>query len=175
MKHPHLACRLGTCARAPDYALSPNLYTMCTPTRMHIRTRTLTHAHKLMDAFTLVRLFNFSPTFLASSVSTPVPLSPLVKRFRLWNLASLHLHYSRHPHHTRWHIFIYFHHYKRIDAYMNESFQSIRDWCATICVYITTTHTELHVELSVCHMCQYASQQCQVNLNSRDHTRTPTV
>ena len=62
-----LACRIGTCTRAPGCALSPNPYTMCKPTRIRIRTRMLTRAHK--PPWTL------SHTFLTSSGSTVYYLS----------------------------------------------------------------------------------------------------
>ena len=85
MNHPLPACRLGTCARAPDYALSPNLYTMCTRTRMHICTRTLTLART--SQWTLLPHFiQFNcPQFLRQCTS----ISPVLLAIPLHNTGAL--------------------------------------------------------------------------------------
>ena len=65
MNQSRLACRLGTSAPAPGWALSPKPYTMCKPTRMRfhtrIHTRTLTRVHKPTDSFTICHMSNCPP------------------------------------------------------------------------------------------------------------------
>ena len=86
MNHPLLACRLGTSTRAPCWALSPKPYTMCAPTRMRIRTRTLTLART-----SHLRLSPLDTLFNSLELSPP--------------LTSMHLHLSSTPGHT--HIYIH--------------------------------------------------------------------
>ena len=88
MKHPVLACRLRTSARAPGCALRPKAL-------HHVHTHAHAHSHMYTHScaqanrrFRTSETVQFSLTFLTSPVPAPVPLSPLVK---LWDSQFLRL------------------------------------------------------------------------------------